>query len=70
MKKALYVMLATLFSTMCFANPPAYEFPTISPVYSSYEATVIGTLPSVAAQLPEGNPLEMARITIFEDRVD
>lgn len=69
MKKALYVLLATLFSTMCFAEQSAYVFPTISPVYSKYEATVIGTLPPVAAILPEGNPLKMARIRIFEDRV-
>jgi hypothetical protein len=69
MKKTLYVLLLTFCSTICFADQPAYEFPTISPVYNKYEATVIGTLPSVAAQLPEDNPLKIDRITIFEDRV-
>ncbi|WP_426414782.1 alpha/beta hydrolase [Aestuariirhabdus sp. LZHN29] len=69
MKKALVVLAAGLFSTVGWAaSQKPYDFPTLSPEYSPYEATVIGTLPEVKAELPEGNPLKMGRIRIFEDR--
>ncbi len=68
MKRALTVLVAGLLSTTCWSNQQPYDFPTLGAEYSKYEATVIGTLPEVQADLPEGSPLKNRRIEIFEDR--
>ncbi|RRJ83311.1 alpha/beta hydrolase [Aestuariirhabdus litorea] len=70
MKRVLAILVAGLWSLASWAAvQQAYEFPTLSPEYSPYEATVVGTLPEVEATLPAGNPMTMERIRIFDDRV-
>jgi len=69
MWKVFHLLFAILLSTYGWADVEEYDFPTIDPVYSKYEATVIGTLPQVAAKLPKENPLKTESILIFKDRV-
>ncbi|MCL6419993.1 alpha/beta hydrolase [Aestuariirhabdus haliotis] len=68
MKKALALLLTGLYAVSVWANQQPYDFPTLGSTYSSYAATVVGTLPEVAADLPEENPMSSSRIRIFEDR--
>lgn len=68
MNKLFILLLLGMFSTIINASEDSYYFPTLGKEYSKYEATVVGTLPEVRADLPKANPLHGQRITIFPDR--
>ena len=68
MWKVMSLLFAMTFTNFCFAEVENYSFPTISSTYSKYEATVIGTLPQVAAKLPKESPLKVKSMRVFEDR--
>ncbi|WP_354623342.1 hypothetical protein [Psychromonas sp. MME2] len=68
MNKVVTLLLLGLFSTICYSNQDSYYFPTLGAQYSAYEATVVGTLPEVQADLAKESPLVNQRITIFPER--
>jgi len=65
MKKLVFVVLLSCFTSLAWAQDKPYEYPIVNP----YEATVVGTPDLYKAPLPEKIRVETLDMTVFGDRV-
>ncbi len=64
MRRGLLFFVIAVWTTSSWATADSYGYPIADP----FLATVVGTPPDFAADLPEEIPLEQDSMTIFEDR--